>query len=239
MTSLALAALVAVAVAPRVAVMPVRGDDDGAAQRILRAALADANVKLIDVDAVDRLIASAAKSGIACDAHDGECAARICAFGGLDFALVADVSEHARAAVVLHDCSDGREVRHIVSRLDDAARADGLAMLARAAVGEGEARGRIEVAAPAGGVVVIDGVERGPSPPPVDVVVGMHDVAWRAADGTQHTQNVDVAAAARARVSFEDAGATSTPAATTTAAPAGTRATGTATIAGPSPRRKG
>lgn len=191
------------AASPRVAVMPADGRGaDGDVAAVVRTALATSDkLKVVDAAAVERLLASAADSGITCDPSIAECATRICAFGGLDFVVVTRV-DAARATLALHDCADGREVRTASALLDDVARDQGLTSLAHAVLGEGEARGRLVVQAPRDGTVSIDAVERGGAPLDLAIGVGMHEVAFHSADGTSSTQTIEVPAASTATVTF-------------------------------------
>ena len=221
--ALALASsLLASGAAPKIAVMPTLGDDAAsalAAQNTIAGALADAHVKIVDDAAVTKLIVSAVESGLTCDPARAECATRICAFGGLDFVVVSEVTK-TRGTVALHDCADGREVRKIGARLDDSARSAGIAALARAALAKGEVHGRVDVTAPADGAVFVDGVAHGAAPQSIEVTAGNHDVAWRAAGGTQLARTVDVPAAASVQVAFT-AAAPPPPAPIAPAQPAG------------------
>lgn len=196
------------AASPRVAIMPVRPADGGEAQATMRNALATSDsVQVIDDDALKRLLASAADSGIACDASLAACATRICAFAGLDFVLTTHIErapqQVQRATLALHDCIDGREVRKVSALLGDkpAQRSEGIAELAHAVLGEQEARGELVVTAPEG-VVIVDGVERGAPPLTLVIGAGVHDVSWRARDGAMSTMVVDVPVAASARATF-------------------------------------
>jgi hypothetical protein len=193
------------AASPRVAVMRPHGSGAASDDAAVRAAIADSkSLRVLDAAARARLLASAADSGITCDASLAECATRVCAFGGLDFVVVTRL-EAARATLALHDCVDGREVRASSALLDDAtpsARKSGLASLAHAVLGEGEARGRLAVQASGAGTVAIDGVDRGSAPVTLEIGVGVHEVTWRGADGTSSTRQVEVPAASTATVTF-------------------------------------
>lgn len=202
----------------RVAVMPPVAPpnvDVSGAQAAMRKATATVDrVKALEPAALARLIASASESGISCDAGLADCATRIGAFGGLDFVVVTRVESappraparatQTRATLALHDCADGREVRKASALLGDDvdARNQGLAALALAVLGEGEVRGRLEVIAPADGVVVVDGVDRGQAPLVVALPAGVHDVAWRSARGELMTTTIEIPAAATVSATF-------------------------------------
>ncbi len=192
------------ATTPTVAVMPVRGPDPEPAQAAIRGAVAaSTEVNAVATDALGHLIERAAASGISCEPTRADCATRICAFGGLDFVIVARL-EDARATLSLHDCVDGRQVRAAAAVLGAgaAARDAGLAALTHAVLGETEARGRLAVTAPAG-VVVVDGVPGGPAPIAFSLVAGPHEVAWRPSrGGAPQRRTVEVPAAATVDVAF-------------------------------------
>lgn len=203
---------------PLVAVMPpvapsAMDDADTAAavseaQQIISGALVRlGSVQRLDARALTQLINSAATSGIGCDAAQPECAARIGAFGGLDFVIVTRFEREVlapggagaqlRATLALYDCVDGREVRRAGALLakQPATRRQGLAELALAILGEGEARGQLLVRASAAGDVIVDGVARGPAPLTIPIAAGGHEVSWRAAGGELTTVLVEVPAA--------------------------------------------
>ena len=173
-------------------------------------------------EALDRLIRSAAQSGIACDARQADCAARIGAFGSIDFVLVSRLEgAPVRAALSLVDCSDGRALRTVTAALGDdvGGQSAGLQALARAALTGDEINGRLIVRAPAGGAIFIDGVAQGTSPVDVTVPATSHAVAWRPAEGapTQERTAV-VAAAGTTTVSFAASRASLAMASSTTKA---------------------
>lgn len=114
---------------------------------------------------VQALIEKAAKDGLQCDASSADCAARIGAFGGVDFVIVARVDvAAARASVALLDCATGRAVREVEAGIgrSDAAAHDGAAALAVAVLNDGKVAGEMRITGPVGAEVIVDGKNLGP-----------------------------------------------------------------------------
>ncbi len=169
---------------------------------VLRSAVADVDtVRVVNKSELARLIDSAAANGLSCDASTVDCAARLGAYGGLDFALVSrvisrDVDAAAvvvprQATLALVDCASGRAVRTVDAPLGATAAEEqaGLRALVVAVLGTGAVSGILEVTtrsdggASAGGDavnvvdVIVDGTARGPAPLRLDLPAGPHLVA--------------------------------------------------------------
>lgn len=173
---LALLLTLAAAPTPTVALMPptVINVELSVVDAALRAGL-DRNVKVTSNADTAALIARAADNELRCDPRDGDCAARIGAFGGVDFVIVS-VVDSGRARLTLIDCATGRPVRSVGAGLaKDDAFARGLTAIARAVITDGSVLGVIKVNG-SGATVVVDGIDRGPSPRRVDVTAGAHVV---------------------------------------------------------------
>lgn len=205
---MSLAALAVVALLPRaaptVAVLPGRVPEGSSLSAVfvddaLRAGVDDEHARLVPVGVVDGVITRARADGLRCDPGVVDCAARLGAFGGFDFVVVAVVEDGAAPVgvtplrVTLVDCATGRAVRVVRGPLaaapDDARR--GLQALAHAAVaGDDAVSGALRVDGE--GVVVVDGVVRGDAPLTLALPAGSHDV--RVGGGAARAIAVPVAA---------------------------------------------
>lgn len=111
-------AVAAAAPAPTVALFPLPGEEgstvaDGrhALDEGVRQALAQTRtVRPVARADLERTVARARGSGIVCELSHPECAARLGAFGGLDFALLPRLEERT-VTLSLVDCASGRVVR--------------------------------------------------------------------------------------------------------------------------------
>ena len=117
----------------------------------------------------------AARAGIDCDPHQAPCAARVAAFAGVDFMVVADVGVDA-ATVVLVDGRDGRVLRRRQAPLATATRRAGLVALVGGVLMDVPVNGRLRVDGPAGLALQVDGAMVGTAPMEVEVEAGAHDV---------------------------------------------------------------
>ena len=142
---------------------------------LVAALAAVSSVRALSLAETTSLFTRAAREGIACDPREAPCAARVAAFGGIDFMVVADVGPDA-AALALVDGRDGRVVRRRQAPLAAATRRAGLFALVGSVVTDGPVMGRLRVDGPPGLALQVDGAMAGTAPLEVALEAGPHDV---------------------------------------------------------------
>ena len=169
----------AFAASPTVAMAPatvVPASDEVRVVADLAAALAAvSSVRALSSTETASMFSRAARAGIDCDSRQVPCAARVAAFAGVDFMVVADVGVDA-ATVVLVDGRDGRVVRRRQAPLAAASRRAGLFAVVRGVLMDVPVTGRLRVDGPAGLALQVDGAMVGNAPMEVELEAGAHDV---------------------------------------------------------------